>query len=671
MSIKLICPDCKSIFKYEGDLLTCSRCNTSFPVQDNIPILKKDMDYYFNPIGKAEMEKIFVQISTKGWDETLKGIMKDFYDIVRFDDLNRDEWLINLIAERRAGWKFLLQIPHDGGRFLNIGCGWDSTTFSLSRNFKEGVALDLTLERLKLISYRAIFHDINNLTYICGGDREYLPFPDEYFDCIVMNGVLEWVAVTKTGNPRKVQLDFLKEVRRVLRPEGQIYIGIENRLAYIYFGKRRDHHSGLWFGSLLPRFIARLYSKAITGRDYRTYTYSATGYKKLLKKAGFIQSYIYSPFPDYRDFDQIVDISNSNNMSFSIPNYVNNRIKKVFFRSSIIKKVIPSLGVFGKKSLLPYRSFIEELIHHLPNNLGINKKICKYRISMKEAVHVYLGTGNEIEYVLKLPLIPATAFKLKKQETNINRLLKEETIRKILIDLLPVPVISGTYQGQQYYMEKYVKGATANTIKKNCPQYGKIVLFANELIYKLHVLTKRTTVLNEQEFENILGHKIMRIGNLFWDEGISKKIESIRRYLKEAITGKTLNVVASHGDWSLANLIINKETSRINGVIDWCDFQFSDFPGIDPINIYFSEKINKNGSSFSEILSEAILNPENIFLGNNYEKEFFQDKSLKRDMVIITSIYQIHKIADYPTIFYLEDVHKDLCNIVKVVSDAI
>jgi SAM-dependent methyltransferase len=134
-----------------------------------------------------------------------------------------------------------------------------------------------------------------------------LPFFDSTFDLIVLNGILEWVGEwSEHRSPRDAQLDTLRGLRRLLRPGGMVVIGIENRIGVSSFFNRVDH-SGLRFTSLMPRAVASLYLKARrpgfyrttidTTRGYRTYTYSPSGYVRLLTEAGFVSVDLWWP-PD-------------------------------------------------------------------------------------------------------------------------------------------------------------------------------------------------------------------------------------------------------------------------------------------------------------------------------------------------------------------------------------
>ena len=109
------------------------------------------------------------------------------------------------------------------------------------------------------------------------------------------------------GTPRSAQLRFLRRLHTLLKPSGRLLIGIENRLGYVSITGAIDH-SGLPFTNLLPRplataalrlFTPRHHRMKTSSRSYRTYTYSAPGFRRLFREAAFQRSECYWAEPGY------------------------------------------------------------------------------------------------------------------------------------------------------------------------------------------------------------------------------------------------------------------------------------------------------------------------------------------------------------------------------------
>jgi hypothetical protein len=156
------------------------------------------------------------------------------------------------------------------------------------------VALEAVFERAEFIEIRREQIKRNNLQVVAASIHE-MPLPREKFHLVVMNGILEWVALSAQGDPGRIQEDILRRVYDLLDVDGWLYLGIENRFSFESFLGERDD-SGMPFASLMPRKMADFYMRWASPRhdrthdamaSYRTYTYSYWGYKRLLERCGF------------------------------------------------------------------------------------------------------------------------------------------------------------------------------------------------------------------------------------------------------------------------------------------------------------------------------------------------------------------------------------------------
>ncbi len=118
------------------------------------------------------------------------------------------------------------EVPLEGKRVLDVGCGVGAFVRRL-REFSEHVCgVDVDEERVR----RGAEH-VPNLALSLG---EYLPFADDTFDVVLLHEVIEHVTD---------DLATLREVRRVLRPDGRAVIFCPNRLYPfethgVFLGKR-------------------------------------------------------------------------------------------------------------------------------------------------------------------------------------------------------------------------------------------------------------------------------------------------------------------------------------------------------------------------------------------------------------------------------------------------
>ncbi len=202
----------------------------------------------------------------------------------------------------RADFLFCLPLSSEA-TVLDLGSGYGNNTIPLARYYKRVVAADATHELLEYNSLRAASEGIKNIDFVNIDPLEYanLPFAPKSFDAIIVSGLLEWIGPGRLDVPPNVSqqkaLDYLKTL---LKDDGILYVAIENRWFPGFF--LRDPHSKLKYTAILPRPLADRYARAQGHTDgYRTYIYSSWSYRRMFKKAGFLHTDFYFPYPNYRN----------------------------------------------------------------------------------------------------------------------------------------------------------------------------------------------------------------------------------------------------------------------------------------------------------------------------------------------------------------------------------
>lgn len=167
---------------------------------------------------------------------------------------------------------------------LEIGCGMGAITSMLCDNCKEVTAVELSKKRATATLLRC--REKSNLEIIVGNlnDIEF----DKKFDYITLIGVLEYQgSYTETDNP---YLDFLKNIKKLLKPNGKLLIAIENQYGLKYWCGAKEDHTGIPFAGINQYKIS----------ERKVRTFSKNGLEELIKKSGFKQTYFYYPMPDYK-----------------------------------------------------------------------------------------------------------------------------------------------------------------------------------------------------------------------------------------------------------------------------------------------------------------------------------------------------------------------------------
>ena len=340
---EFFCPSCGEKLTQNKEFYICLKCGGKWPIKDGIALFCENR--YWGEISQEEMNRVLATIKEKGFENGLELARKNFEVFYRFG-----------YDPSRADWRFYLPLDKNW-KVLDAGCGLGGMTFSLAKIVNEVVAFDSSWERAKFVELKSINDDLKNINVFVG-DFDNLPLKEKEFDLIIFNGFLEWAGIPNAPeNPREVQKKVLEKCLKLLKPGGYLYIGIENRIALNYFTTGRDH-SGIRFTSLMPRFLANIYTKLRLKKPYRTYTYSKQGYIKLLKESGFEDLKFILPATGYNFPKYIIPYDNIYCLQYAIrnlisPNSWRKKLVKIFSNSVFIMKIYRQLffsfGIICKK----------------------------------------------------------------------------------------------------------------------------------------------------------------------------------------------------------------------------------------------------------------------------------------------------------------------------------
>lgn len=293
--VLILCPHCASPIDRDDKEARCRKCAGAWPVRDGILVFNEAP--YWGEIGRETLAALCDQAERTSWERALEEAWGEQKPVMfqSVCDLNR------------SAWTTLLPLGSDA-TVLDIGSGLGAISHGLALCYRRVVSVEAVPERIRFTSIRLRQEGLTHVDLI-QTTADQLPLADESFDLIVLNGILEWIGEwIRDRNPRDAQIAFLKKLRKLLKPTGILLIGIENRVGLGSWLGRVDH-SGLRYTSLMPRWLAGgilrmkrpgFYRMSLNpGGEYRTYTYSLRGYRRLLRASGLGDPEAYFPPSGY------------------------------------------------------------------------------------------------------------------------------------------------------------------------------------------------------------------------------------------------------------------------------------------------------------------------------------------------------------------------------------
>lgn len=592
------CPECLAELVAELATLHCPSCASIYPVQDGLPMLCRQRDFYYGEIPRPAMQHLVARAAEAGWRQAL----------MEHADAANNLYFYNYAAsETRSSFKFLLD-RLEGSTALDYGCGPGAVALSLARNFAHVYALDLTPERVQFARLHAEQEGFDNVTAFCAGDTPHVPLADGAVDAVILNGVLEWIPGFRPGRPRAVQIEFLRELRRVLKPSGYLFIGIENRIGYEYFRGRREDHTGLRYASLLPRPLADLYSRIVRGKPFRTYTYSRHGYRSLLRSAGLPATEFFGLIPDYRNIEKAFRASSP----AMIHALLQGKRGAMRVRNALAWRLAPATpGSFGilaaSQPLTPFYEKLTDQISRLHLG-GARLQVETYSVTpWTAAVHLRASTSTG-SYYIKLPLSAHAEARMREgvEGARAARISAGQSADQLL---MPWPLTWGTFQGQAYLLEPAVAGTA---LDKLAPEVRPSA-FGPQIVEYLVRLGSSSRVPGGS-WAQLLERHASRLAEALADHyrrrGLSdprceQKLNAIVRYLESA-AGDSRDAARpgierpgmerpgfacqgfecpGHGDFWHGNLLVEVNSRRLTAVLDWDGYEPRSLPFLDAFHL--------------------------------------------------------------------------------------
>ena len=570
------CPSCGgSRLDLRDSTIGCGGCAKTYAVRDGIPLFREGGAKFQWQVPVETLAGLLSAAERIGWHDAMMELLTELPP--READL---VWQRTL-GPRRLAMSMLMPL-HPQARVLDIGPGWGTISMHLSRYCDRVVSMDQLYEHLAWIRAACDANGIDNVTLVQGGDTKYLPYPTGSFDVVILNGVLEWAASNTPGEPQSVQQAFLRDIARVLKPSGVLYIGIENRWNYRYFRGGREGHIRMKYGALLPRKATDLYLRLTRGGTrYREYTYTLFGYRKLLKKAGLKHWRFYSALPHYSSIQQVLPLEAEGH---PVPHDWRVRSDHPFARRPA--------SYFGRTFLMTgapsghVPTLIDRVTTQIADQMGWEKPLTLdqdlFRVTStgKAAFNVLREQGPD--YFCRVGLVRRSGEGVRRHHSAVTQLAKRD-LPGAVSALIPETAAGGEVSGFVWGLEPRYPGRSGRDAIGDAVSLDRLSSDVFNFVTSIaSSLGRRTTVdaaVLRHHFSEPLAELKLWFTDAEW-EARGPWVRSAGSLISEAVSGKELVLVPRHGDLVPDNCLVD-EKGRLSKVLDWELYEDGGLPAYD------------------------------------------------------------------------------------------
>jgi ubiquinone/menaquinone biosynthesis C-methylase UbiE len=644
----LKCPRCDAILDNGRERYFCPECRDEWPVIDGIPRFFQEPTYYWGEVSRHEARELLDAARRGSWVEAVRA---------RFPE--RDNVRFGLLDLQRASWAPMLGLD-ERSVALDIGSGYGAITHSLSRSVGELYSVEPVSERIEFTQERLRQEGIHNVQLI-QASATALPLVENSFDLVVVNGVLEWVGEWDLeGSPRSAQLRFLDTICRLLKDDGALLIGIENRFGYGLFCGGTDH-SGIPYTSLVPRRLASFMRRHSSSprhcaqlnlkKEYRTYTYTERGYRKLLVDAGFAGVACYWAEPGYNQPYCLIPLAMPQWIREHFRDQLDHpgpsprqswrrRLKRVVSSSRFLSMVLPEFVLLASKRrwrTAKVQSWVEEQLRHSVGKRdgGADSQPTTWALytrAFRPKSIVRLGdpkSSRDLAYLKVIIGDRSSASSLEVELENRARVL--DRLQAYANPPVSVPRGFGTLRvgNTSYVMESAAQGTQLSRMVRRLGYFADVRRVQNEFNRFFGSMISLTEVLQKVSGAKRLSSSWREIPEEF-DHHLETRaaIEQSRYFWGSSSSSRAMWI--QHGDLSVENISLDQETGRIE-VFDWSDMASGFPPLYDLFEFFYS-------TAYLVPAEEAVKFPNDVErLMASFQAIFFTDTGFAcvvRDLIL-------------------------------------
>ena len=212
------CPECKEKLLHVENKLHCNNCLCDYEHKNDCTIFKNQNLSYASDNNQS-IKELLAEIKDNNFETAVEKFLISNHEL--------SSQLVNTQYDKSVDIIFH-GVGNNYLRCLDIKSELGNKAEILSNIFKQVYAIEFDDDYIELQKKRFEERKLQNIS-ITKCDLLKLPFPDDFFDMILCNGVLENITkFIKSYNQSEAQKQFVEELKRVINDDGCIIFGVNN-----------------------------------------------------------------------------------------------------------------------------------------------------------------------------------------------------------------------------------------------------------------------------------------------------------------------------------------------------------------------------------------------------------------------------------------------------------
>jgi len=525
--------------------------------------------------------------------------------------------------------KLLVHANGNGRAFILTG-SWSNAFIFFAESFREVVVCETDRKRQNISKHLAGLLKID--VKFSEDIFKSLLDTKNIYDLILLDNSIDklltfgdWAVEPTSDKKHKKILCFLKKrCQCIIIAQDINHSGSEKNLENVTF------RPTLFSNRLnqLSKYLLKL--RKIGTILFRYFNHPVRSIQKAAKKAGYfyqIKTYIY---PNRNTPRQIIGLENS----FSRKQ--KRTIKNVFMNYTV-KKYFSESYVFLAQTKSDYQGVLKQILTKVNESNPTNDAFFIESIHFQETkcALLLLNSLEGDRAVMRLPFDNASFSRLQNGMENIIKLKRNNIEAKTRV--IPNQISYGTLFGQPYFVEKRLSGIAATCLIKNQKALYKLM---EETIDYIDVLSSSYLIFKTVDrniFERYFAATLLKASSSITD--LSRAIEHIIFYLQDKLIGEEIPLLMVHGDLNLSNILIDRQTHTLTGIVDWDMSRMHGPPLLDVIHLivgkYGRLKKWEIGESITRVLFPNKFNNYESRIISNYISKTRIKKDFYKALIIV------------------------------------